>query len=197
GPPKDNPDEIAIETMITILGGSFTSRLNMNLREEKHWSYGARTILLAARGQRPLIAYAPVQTDKTSESMVEVLKEFQAIREGKPVSDVELDRAQRNQTLTLAGQWETSSAVASSIAEIVNFGLPDDFYETYAERVRALETANVQKAANDVLQPDRLVWVIVGDRAKIEASIRALDFGPIQMLDADGNPIGSAEAAGQ
>ena len=92
--PKANPDEIAIESMNTILGGMFTSRVNMNLREDKHWSYGAHTILVGARGQRPFLAYAPVQTDKTKESMIEIAKELRGILGEKPVTADELSKVQ-------------------------------------------------------------------------------------------------------
>ena len=101
-PPTNNPDEIAIETMNTILGGSFTSRINMNLREDKHWSYGARSMLLDAKGQRMFFAYAPVQSDKTKESIVEIDKELRGILGDRPPTPEELDKAQKNQTLATA-----------------------------------------------------------------------------------------------
>ncbi len=94
-PPKSDPDEIALETMNTVLGGSFTSRVNMNLREDKHWAYGAGTQMPAARGQRPFFAYAPVQTDKTRESMVELEKELRGILGGRPITQDELGKAQK------------------------------------------------------------------------------------------------------
>ena len=189
-PPKSNPDEIAIETMNSILGGTFTSRVNMNLREDKHWSYGARTIILAsARGQSPFIAYAPVQTDKTKESMVEMDKELRGILGKRPITEEELSLAQKNETLKLPGSWETDGAVGNSIGEIVRFGLPEDYFTTYPDKVRALSLNDVTKAAEKVVHPDQLVWVIVGDRAKIEPGIRELGWGEIQLLDTDGNPV--------
>ncbi len=188
-PPKSNPDEIAIETMNSILGGTFTSRVNMNLREEKHWSYGARTILASARGQSPFIGYAPVQTDKTKESMVEMDKELRGILGKRPITEEELMLAQKNETLKLPGSWETDGAVGNSIGEIVRFGLPEDYFTTYPDKVRALSLNDVTKAAEKVVHPDQLVWVIVGDRAKIEPGIRELGWGEIQLLDTDGNPV--------
>jgi len=187
-PPKANPDEIAVETMNTVIGGTFTSRVNMNLREDKHWSYGAFTFLWPARGQRPFIAYAPVQTDKTKESMMELDKELRGILDNQPVTEGELSTAQKNQTLQLPGRWETDDAVASSIGEIVTFGLPDDYYATYPARVRSLSVDQVEKAAKQVVHPEQLVWVVVGDRSKIESGIRELGWGEVQFLDADGNP---------
>ena len=188
-PPKANPDEIAIETMNNILGGTFTSRVNMNLREDKHWSYGAFTILFSARGQRPFIAYAPVQTDKTKESAVELGKELREVLSTKPITDEETTKAVSNQTLELPGSWETMNAVGASIADIVRYGLPDNYYQTYAEKIRQLKTPQLSSAAQKVLVPDKLVWVIVGDRSKIEAGIRELNLGEIHLIDSDGNPV--------
>jgi len=186
-PPKSNPEEIAIETMNTVVGGTFTSRVNMNLREDKHWSYGAFTFLWPARGQRPFIAYAPVQTDKTKESMMALDKELRGILDNQPVTEKELSTAQKNQTLQLPGRWETDDAVATSLGEIVTFGLPDDYFGTYPARVRSLSVGEVEKAAQQVVHPDQLVWVVVGDRSKIESGIRDLGWGEVHLLDADGN----------
>ncbi|MBI4328226.1 MAG: insulinase family protein [Chloroflexi bacterium] len=187
--PKANPDEIAIGSMNTILGGMFTSRVNMNLREDKHWSYGAGTILVGARGQRPFLAYAPVQTDKTKESMIEIAKELRGILGEKPVTADELSKVQKQQTLELAGLWETMDAVSGSIGEIIRYALPDDYYRTYPEKVRGLTLPIVSAAAQKVIRPDNLVWVVVGDRSKIEAAVRELGLGEIRLIDPDGNPV--------
>src|SRR5258706_112935 len=188
-PPKANPHEYATEAMTSLLGGQVTSRVNMNLREAKHWSYGAFTFVWDARGQRPFIAYAPVQTDKTKESMIEVDRELRGILGPKPVTADELAKAQANLTLTLPGNWETMDAVQGSLEQLVTFGLDDHYYETYAQRVRALTIPDAAGAAQEAIRPDHLVWVVVGDRAKIEAGIRELNFGEIRFLDADGKPL--------
>ena len=188
-PPTANPKEIAIEAMNDGLGGMFGSRLNMNLREDKHWAYGAGSFLLGARGQRPFIAFAPVQTDKTKESMVEMAKEFHGIRGEHPLSADELARIQANETLSLPGSRETLDAVGQSIIDLVQFGLPDDYYETYAGKVRALKTGDVDDAAKLIVHPDNMVWVVVGDRSKVEAGIKELGLGEIRLLDADGKPL--------
>jgi len=189
--PKANAREYAIEAMTSLLGGQFTSRVNMNLREAKHWSYGAFTFIWDARGQRPFIAYAPVQTDKTKESMIEVDKELRGILGARPVTADELAKAQANLTLTLPGNWETMDAVQGSLEQLVTFGLDDHYYETYAQRVRALTIPDAAGAAQETIRPDHLVWVVVGDRSKIEAGIRELNFGEIRFLDADGKPLAS------
>jgi len=187
-PPKANKDESAIETMNSLLGGTFGSRINMNLREDKHWSYGAGSLLFDARGQRPFIAYAPVQTDKTKESIAEIVKELKGIVGSRPVAPEELVKAQASLTLTLPGSWETMSALGSSIGNIVRYGLDDRYYDSYANKIRALQVADMVPAANVTIKPDKLVWVIVGDRAKIEAGIRELGLGEIRVIDADGKP---------
>jgi zinc protease len=187
-PPKSNPDEPAIETMNAVLGSDFGSRLNMNLREDKHWSYGAGSFIRDARGPRPFIAYAPVQTDKTKESIVELQKELREMVSGRPVLPAELDRAKASLTLTLPGIWETIGAVAGTIDEIVAFGLDDRYFDTYADKVRAQTPASVTSAAARTVLPDHLVWVIVGDRARIESGLRSLGLGEIHLVDADGNP---------
>jgi zinc protease len=186
-PPKNNDQEIAIEAMNEVLGGSFNARVNMNLREDKHWSYGARSLLIDAEGQRPFLVYAPVQTDKTSESMAEIYREVSEIRGERPPTAEEVSRAKDKNTLTLAGRWETAGAVADSLAEMVRFGLPDDYWNSYPEKVRELSDRQISDAASDVVQPDGMVWVVVGDRAKIESGIRALGYGDIVLMDADGN----------
>ena len=187
--PKNNPDAIAIEAMNTILGGSFTSRINMNLREDKHWSYGSGSFVFAARGQQPFIGYGIVQTDKTKESMIELNKELRDIFGPRPATADELAKVQSSMTLELPGSWETNNAVIGSIAEMVRFDYSDDYFETYVKKIKSLNLDNIADAAKKVVHPDKLVWVVVGDRSKIEASIRELRFGEVKLIDSDGNMI--------
>ena len=188
-PPEGNPKEIAIEAMNDGLGGNFGARLNMNLREDKHWSYGASMRFWDARGQRPYLAIAPVQTDKTKESLIEMNKEFHDVVGSRPLSQEELEKVQANETLSLPGSRETQNAVGGSILDLVQFGLPDDYYETYAGKVHALKTSDLADAAHLVVHPDQLTWVIVGDRAKIEAGVKELNLGELKYLGADGKPL--------
>ncbi len=187
--PKANPMEDAIQTMNNILGGQFTSRINMNLREDKHWSYGAHSQIRGARGQGRFMVVAPVQTDKTRESMAEMAKELQGILKDRPITEEELDKVKKQETLELAGRWETSHAVARSTAELVRYGLPLDYYNTLTDRIHSLDLSKVTEAAKPVVHPDALVWVVIGDREKIESGIRELGFGEIKLIDADGNPV--------
>ncbi|HMV25259.1 MAG TPA: pitrilysin family protein [bacterium] len=190
-PPTNNPDEIAIQTMNNILGGDFTSRINMNLREDKHWAYGAFSFLWDARGQRPFIAYAPVQSDKTKESVAEIRKEISDFITIKPLSEEEFMRTQSNQVLQLPGTWETNNAVLGSLQQLVQFGFNDDYFDHYAQSIRNLSPADVRKAAQSLLKPDHLIWVIVGDRKQIENEIRSLNIGVIRYIDSDGNVLES------
>ncbi|KAF0240501.1 MAG: peptidase M16 domain-containing protein, partial [bacterium] len=186
--PKANPDELAINTMNNVLGGVFTSRLNLNLREDKHWSYGVFSFLADAQGQRPFVSISPVQTDKTKESIAEVAKELRQILDSKPITQEEFTKDQTNQVLELPGSWETNNRVLNSILNIVRYGYADDYYKKYANEVRNLKLEQVNAAARKVIQPDKLVWLIVGDRSKIEAGIKELNLGEIKILDLDGNP---------
>ncbi|MDH3616935.1 MAG: insulinase family protein, partial [Gammaproteobacteria bacterium] len=188
-PPTGDVNEIALETMNEIIGGSFTSRINMNLREDKSWAYGARTIIPDAEGQRPFIAYAPVQTDKTMESMAEIKRELSEYLSSNPATDEEMAKVKDNNTLSLPGRWETNAAVLRDIGEIVTYGLPDGYWDTYPDSVRGLSLKQISDVAGQAIKPDDLTWVVVGDRDKIESRIRELELGAITEIDADGNII--------
>ncbi len=188
-PPQNNPNEIAIDMMNTALGGSFTARINMNLRENKHWSYGAQSLLFSARGQRPFLVYAPVQTDKTKESMAEIAKELNEVLGARPVTEDEWKKVRESKILELPGSWETMNAIAGSINDIVRFGYADTYYQTYADNVRGAALSDLNAAAHQVVKPSTVVWVVVGDRAKIEAGVRELGYGDVKFLDSNGNVI--------
>jgi zinc protease len=187
--PKAHPDDLALGSLDNILGAAFTSRINMNLREDKGWSYGAFTILWDAVGQRPFFAFAPVQADRTVESMAELLREMEAVRDGAPPSQEELEKARDLQVLTLPGQWETNGAVLGSLAEMIRYGLPEDHFDTLDERLRELTTAELARAAREHLHPDRMVWVVVGDRSQFEEALLELGLGEIRFIDADGRVV--------
>ena len=182
-------NELAIETMNEIIGGSFTARINMNLREDKSWAYGAFTMLLDTKGQRPFIAYAPVQTDKTMESMAEIRRELIEYVGDSPATAEEISKVKDNNTLSLPGRWETSRAVLGDINEIVTYDLPDDYWDTYAQSVRNLSQEQIIAAADQVIKPNNMIWVVVGDKARIESRIRELELGEIILLDVDGNVL--------
>lgn len=185
-PPTASPDFLAIRAMNEVFGGSFTSRLNMNLREDKHWAYGAGTLLRDAQGQRPFLAYAPVQTDKTAESVAEILRESQALVGAQPPSREEIAKVKQSEVRKLPGTYESARAVLAAVEGIVQYGRPDDYVRQLRTRIEALDDAQVQAAARAVVQPAHYTWVVVGDLGKIEQPIRALNLGEVQVIDSEG-----------
>jgi len=187
-PPRNNPKAIEQEVMNNVLGGQFSARVNMNLREDKHWAYGAYTFLIDARGPSPYLGYAPVQTDKTSESLAEFVKEVKGIRGEKPITAAELAAVQASMTLALPGEWETAGAVARSTVELLRFGLDDRYWDTFASKVRGVSLAAATDAAQ-LLDPSKIVWVVVGDRAKVEAGLKLVGLGAPKLIDVDGKAV--------
>ena len=187
-PPKSEMNDIATETMNNILGGLFTSRINMNLREDKHWSYGAFSFIRELKAQRPFIAYAPVQTDKTKEAMEEMKKELTQFVGDKPPTPDELNKVKLNQTLELPGRWETIDNIAAYLANIVNYNLPPDYYKTYSEKVKNLKMSDITEAAKKVDMPGNMIWVVVGDQSKIEKGIKDLGY-EIKLIDSEAKGI--------
>lgn len=193
--PYGQISEIAKTTAINVLGGEFTSRVNMNLREDKHWSYGAFTFVNDYKGNRPLVTYAPVQTDKTKESVQEIMKELKAYVDDNPVTKEEFDKTTKNTILQLPGQWETSNAVLSSVVNQVKYGLPDNYYQTYDSKVRNLTLPEVQQISKKIVRPGDLTFFVVGDQEKILPGLKELGFDEIIIVDADGNPVKDAKKA--
>lgn len=181
--------EIALEQMVSILGGDFTSRINMNLREDKHWSYGAGGLVLNTKQERPFLVYTSVQTDKSAESVTEIRKEIADFVSDRPATNEEVEKVKTNQILKLPGQWETNASVNGSVSNLVNYGLPDDYYQSYDTNVRGLKTSDVQNVSKKIVRPEAMNWFMVGDRAKIAAKLDELGFDNIIEIDADGNPI--------
>jgi len=181
--------------MNTILGGQFSSRLNMNLRDSKHWAYGAFSFTQDAIGQRPFLLYAPVQTDKTAESAREVQKEAVAVVGAKPLTAQEVDKIKSSNVRGLPGSFETTASVLGAVSEIVQYGRPDDYVQTLKQHTEAVNQASAQKAIAEIVKPQALTWVIVGDLSKIEQPVRALNLGEVQVIDADGKPVAAKAKA--
>lgn len=190
---RSEVSQIVLDQMVSILGGDFTSRINMNLREDKHWAYGAGGFVLDAKEDRPFIVYAPVQTDKSAESITELRKEISEFVTTRKATQEELDKVKMNQILKLPGQWETNRAVNSSLYDIVKYGLSDNYYETYDADVRNISLQSLQKMSGDIVNPSAVNWFVVGDKAKIGESLGKLGFDNIVELDTDGNPIKKEE----
>lgn len=186
-PPPAAETQAAINAMNEVLGGTFGSRLNMDLRENKHWSYGAGSEILDVSGQRPFVAVAPVQTDRTEQSVAELNQQIRAFLSNQPVTPQELAHIQTDETLSLPGSLETLDDVGNSLLRMIEFHWPDNYYDTMADRIRALGSSDLDAAARAVIHPDNFIWVIVGDLAKIEPGVRKLDLGQIHIIDADGN----------
>jgi zinc protease len=186
--PYGQVSQPALNAMNNVLGGDFVSRLNMNLREDKHWSYGAGSLVLDAKGQRPFIAYVSVQMDKTKESIQEIEKELTTFNSDKPITTDEFNRVQKNMTLQLPGMWETNNAVSYSIVEQVKFKLGDDYFSTYDSKVRKLTQNELQQLSKQVVAAGLVNWFVVGDKSKILGGLKELGYEVIEV-DADGNVL--------
>jgi len=172
-----------------VFGGTFTSRINMNLREEKSWSYGSYAFSQAALGQRPWMISAPVQIDRTVDSIKEIQREIGEFAGGsRPVTEEEAQKIKDRNVRALPGQYETAGAVRGAIAGILRYQRPDDYVQQLKTRTETLPLAAIRAAAEGI-EPQRLTWVIVGDLSKIEQPVRELGLGEVSILDADGKPL--------
>ncbi|HVF35159.1 MAG TPA: pitrilysin family protein, partial [Candidatus Saccharimonadia bacterium] len=188
-PSPKAPNHLELNTADSILGGTFTSRLNLNLREDKHWSYGAGSFFGGSIGQRPWIVYAPVQTDKTAESLTEMRREIDEYIADKPPTAAELDKIKANDVRSLPGQFETASSVLGALRSIELYDRPDDYVSTLKDRTEAQSLEHVTTAARELVRPKALTWVVVGDLRTIEAPVRALKLGEVKVVDADGKVL--------
>jgi zinc protease len=193
-PPRNDPESIPLQLVNDVFGGTFSSRINMNLREDKHWSYGVRSVIPPARGQRPYLSFSPVQTDKTKESLEELVKEYGNLVGSKPISADELKDAQNNDTLSMAGTFETVAQLAGAYSTILQFNLPEDYYNTFTEKALAVTPDSANDVAKRLILPNHLVWVVVGDMSKVEKGIRDLNLGEVHKIDADGNLVREEKA---
>lgn len=189
GPTRANPDHIRFVVMDTLMGGNFSSRLNMNLREDKHWSYGAGSRLTDSVGPGTWRAAAGVQTDKTAESMVEIRKELTEVLASNKPTEKEVQFAKDSLVIALPGQNETSDEIAGAYAEILTFGLKESYWNDFVGEVNAVTVDDVNRTSGKLIRPDSLTWFVVGDLSKIEAKVRALNFGEVTVIDADGKPV--------
>ncbi len=187
--PSGQAEDLAAAPLFQNFGGMATSRLNRNLRLEKHWSYGTSGQLRSSRGQRTFLVVAPVQTDKTKESMVEVVKEIRDVAGARPVTGEEFQSIMRNMTSRLPGRFETLSSLEGAAVDLINYNLPDDYWSKYGTKMRGLTEAQLAVAAKKFVRPDEIVWIVIGDLNKIETGIRELGFGEVVKINADGDVI--------
>ena len=185
---RNNPDYAAIEVMNTLLGGSFSSRLNSNLREEKGYTYGAGSGFTYRPLPGPFIARSSVRTNVTDSSLIEFFKEFERLR-NEQVDPVELERAKAYLALGLAGDFETTTQMAGQVGGLIRFGLPFTYYDDYVPRIMSVTVADVQRVAQKYIRADRFTVVVVGDVASIRPGVEALRLGPVSIRDMTGHPV--------
>lgn len=188
GVPRSTADYFALQVLNTILGGSFTSRLNQNLREKNQYTYGASSRFDMRLSAGPFFAGAGIQTDKTADALREFFNELNAI--GKPVSAEELAKAKNYIALGFPSEFETIQDLASHVEEMIIYKLPDDYFARYVANIQAVTAAAVQKAAATYIQPGKFAVVIAGDRKAIETGVQGLKLGTVRVLTVD-EAIGS------
>jgi zinc protease len=188
--PYDPEADTELGVMNGVFGADFEARINMNLREEKSWSYGIGSrISRNASGEQYLVVAGSVQTDKTMESMQEIMREYSEYVSSRPATMDELERVKLNRTRSLPGRFSSKRGFLGSMVTSDSFGLPYDYAETAAARVDAVTLDGVNDRARDVIRPDELTWIIVGDLAEIEDKIRSLNYGPVEVWDGFGNRL--------
>jgi zinc protease len=194
GVARSNPDYFPLLVLNTILGGQFMSRVNLNLRENKGYTYGARTVFDYRRGAGPFSASAGVQTAVTKESVSEFLRELRGIRGDIPVTDSELETAKQSLTLAYPRTFETPAQIAARLADVALYGLPDDYFNNYVASIDRVKLADVTRVANAAIDPSRLAILVVGDRKVVEPGLRSLDGlgSTITLLDVEGRPLTEA-----
>jgi predicted Zn-dependent peptidase len=183
GVPRSSPDYFPITVMNSILGGSFSSRLNMNLREQHGYTYGASSGFDMRASAGPFFAAAGVQTDKTSEALKEFFNELNGIL--KPVPAEELARAKSYVSLRFPGAFETTGDMSRRLEDALVYHLPDDYFAKYVQNIQGVTAADIQRVAQKYIQPEKFAVIIVGDQKVIESGIRALNLGPIKVMSVD------------
>ena len=189
GPPRSTPDYYALQVMNTMLGGLFQSRLNANIREEKGYSYGVSSSFAFGRGPSAFRTSRDVQGTKTDAALIEFMKELRGIAGSRPVTDEELTTAKDALVQRLPGAFASVTSITGAIAGIWTQGLPDNYYQQYGKAVAAVTKADVLRVAKKYVDTDHLAIVIVGDRASIESPLKATGFGPIVVLNEEGDRI--------
>ncbi|MEO6808051.1 MAG: pitrilysin family protein [Isosphaeraceae bacterium] len=197
GVPRSTPDYFPLSVMNATLGGQFSSRINLNLREDKGYTYGARSHFAFRIGPGPFEAGGSVQTAVTKEALIELMKEIKDITGPRPVTDAELDFAKDRIIKGFPSKFETTSSLAGTLAELVLYTLPDDYFANYQAKIEAVAKADVSRVATKYLDPDHMVILIVGDRARVEPALKTLPYAKvIRALDAEGNPLPEPASGG-
>jgi len=182
---RGDPDVLPLSVFNTPLGGQFMSRINLNLREDKGYTYGARTTSMTMAGGGVFLANAPVQTQYTKESVAELLRELREVRGERPLTGDELAAGKNQLIKSFPQRFQTIQGIAGQLADLVLYGLPLDDWATYRSRVDAVGAEEAARMAREHLDPDAMRLVIVGDRAVIEPGLRELGLGDIEVVDAE------------
>jgi predicted Zn-dependent peptidase len=183
-PFRGSEDLIDLTAANDVLGGNFLSRINMDLRETKGWSYGVRGTVQRGLESVPYIISAPVQADRTGDSLAALLSNVREFVADKGVTDAELSRTITNNIRSLPGSFETSAAVLNAMQTNVLYGRPDNYYEMLANLYQSQTRARLDAAARRAIKPDNLVWVVVGDAAKVQPQLAKLNL-PIELRSAE------------
>ncbi len=189
GPARNTPDYYALRVLNNLFGEQFQSRINGNIREQKGYSYGVGSAFAYGRGPGSFRAGGDVQTNKTDSALIEFVREIKGIRGERPVTDDELKAAKAALVQTLPGQLASVGGILSLIGNVYSQSLPEDYWTTFPDRINAITKDDVTRVAKQYIDPDHMTIVIVGDRAKIEAGLRATGIAPVVILDARGNPV--------
>ena len=192
GPPRNTPDYFALQVLNTILGGQFQSRLNANIREQKGYSYGVNSNFGFGRGPGAFRAGGSIFIAKTDAALIEFMNELKGIVGDKPITDDELKTAKDSLIQGLPQRFASVSAISNAITAIVVQGLPDDYYQTYANNVSAVTKEDLLRVAKKYIDLNHLAIVIVGDRSVVEGPLKATNIAPITMIDIEGNPTGAS-----
>ena len=187
GVPRSTKDYFALTVMNTILGGSFSSRLNQNLRETRGYTYGASSRFDMRRAAGPFTAGAEIVAAKTDSALLEFMKELNSIRQSIPAE--ELSRAKRYLQLQLPGNFETTQQIAAALVPVALYNLPLDYYNNYVQSIERVTQADVNRVAQQYVNPGYLAIVIVGDRKSVEQGLKLVNVGPISIRDMSGLPI--------
>lgn len=180
GVPRSTPDFASLEVLNTILGGSFGSRLNQNLRERNGFTYGAASVFDMRTSAGPFFATAGVQTDKTADALREFFVELEGIV--KPIPAEEVEKAKNYVALGFPGEFETTRNLAQKLEELVVYNLPENTHQSFVGEIMKVTPADIQKVAARYIQPDKMAVVIVGDRSAIESGVAALKLGPMRVV---------------
>ena len=187
-PPRMTEDYFALQVLNNVLGGGFSSRLNLNLRENKGYTYGAFSALRFAKFQSLLLGIAPVETRVTKEAVEELISEFEALATwSRPVTEKELDDAKATLIRGYSQRFETMAQIAGEIAELNGFGLPMEELARYTHGIDAVDLSHVKKAAKEYVKVNDFVLIVVGDASQIEPGLQSLDLGDVLRVDVEGN----------